>query len=117
MSLQQALEPTPYAWIDTRRYFTPPATATTYFTTEGVYGLASGGKTTFADPPSRAALMQAAFGAVSGSGIFGPAEMPHGITTLGASAYFVLHAPTPSARRSCKSSKTRRATQPASWSP
>jgi 1,4-alpha-glucan branching enzyme len=86
-------EPAPYAWIDQRRYITPPTSAITYFTAAGVYGLTAEGKTTFADPPSRAALMQAAFGAAAGAGIFGAAEMPHGATAVGGDVYFVLHAP------------------------
>jgi 1,4-alpha-glucan branching enzyme len=87
-------EPTPYAWIDTSRYFTPPASSATYYTTEGVYGLAARGSTTFAEPPSRTALMQAAFGsAIVGAGIFGSREMPHGATTVNGQVYVVVHAP------------------------
>ena len=44
-------EATPYAWIDTGRYFTPAAGAMAFFTTEGVFGICSLGATTFADPP------------------------------------------------------------------
>jgi 1,4-alpha-glucan branching enzyme len=88
-------EPTPYDWIDTSRYFTPPATVTTVFTTEGVYGLATRGKTPFADPLlSRATLMQAAFGtAIVNCGVFDAQEMPHGATLMGTDVYFVVHAP------------------------
>jgi len=64
------------------------------YTTEGVYGACARGATQFADPPDRAALMQAAFGsAVVGAGIFAAREMPHGATVLGGEIYFVVHAP------------------------
>jgi 1,4-alpha-glucan branching enzyme len=88
-------EPTPYDWIDTSRYFTPPTGPATIFTTEGVYGLTSRGKTPFADPlPSRAALLQAAFGAaVVNAGVFGANEMPQGASLVGTDVYFVVHAP------------------------
>jgi hypothetical protein len=72
-------EPTPYAWIDTSRYFTPSAGTPTLFTTEGVYGVTALRATQFADPANRTALMQAAFGAaVVGAGIFAAREMPYG---------------------------------------
>jgi 1,4-alpha-glucan branching enzyme len=88
-------EPTPYDWIDTGRYFTPPAAPTTAYTTEGVYGLTSRGKTPFADPlPSRAVLLRAAFGAaIVNTGVFGSNEMPQGATLVGTDVYFVVHAP------------------------
>jgi 1,4-alpha-glucan branching enzyme len=87
-------EPKPYAWIDTGRFFTPTAVTPRLFTTEGVYGICSRRATQFADPPSRATLMQAAFGAaVVGAGVFGSKEMPHGATVLGNEVYFVVHAP------------------------
>jgi 1,4-alpha-glucan branching enzyme len=88
-------EPKPYDWIDTGRYFTPPAAPITVYTTEGVYGLTSRGKTPFADPlPSRAALLQAAFGpAIVNAGVFGSNEMPQGATLVGTDVYFVVHAP------------------------
>jgi 1,4-alpha-glucan branching enzyme len=88
-------EPKPYDWIDTSRYFTPPAAAVTVFTTEGVYGLTTRAKTPFAEPlPSREALMQAAFSAaIVNNGVFAPIEMPHGATLLGTQVYFVVHAP------------------------
>jgi len=88
-------EPTPYAWIDTSRYFTPPTSPATFFTTEGVFGLTSRGKTPFADPlPSRVALLQAAFGApIVNAGVFGANEMPQGATLVGTDVYFVVHAP------------------------
>ncbi len=87
-------EPKPYAWIDTSRYFTPTAATPTLYTTEGVYGVCARAATQFADPPNRAALMQAAFGtAVVSTGIFAAREMPHGATILGAQIYFVVHAP------------------------
>jgi len=87
-------EPKPYAWIDTSRYFTPTVSTPTLYTTEGVYGACARGATQFADPPDRAALMQAAFGsAVVGAGIFAAREMPHGATVLGGEIYFVVHAP------------------------
>jgi 1,4-alpha-glucan branching enzyme len=96
------VEPTPYpppynTWIDTRKVFTPTTTPPTYYTTEGVYGAATGGKTPFADPLNRTALMQSAFGAAAGGGvtasIFSGAEMPHGVTITGSDVYFVVHAP------------------------
>ena len=94
-------EPVPYnpppynqQLIDTRRFLTPPAATATYRTAEGVYGLATIGPISFAEPPSRTALMQAAFGApLVGSGVFGASEMPHGVTLMGGQAYFVVHAP------------------------
>ncbi len=89
-------EPVPYnpPWIDTRRLFTPPAAPATYHTAEGVYGLATIGPISFAEPPSRTALMQAAFGAaLVHAGAFGATEMPHGATLLGGDVHFVVHAP------------------------
>jgi 1,4-alpha-glucan branching enzyme len=87
-------EPKPYDWIDTGRYFTPAAGTVAFFTTEGMYGICAGGKTLFADPPARGALMQAAFGnAIADAGIFAAKEMPHGATLLGGDVYFVVHAP------------------------
>ncbi len=90
-----AAERTPYAWIDTGRYFTPSAIAPTYFTTEGVFGVTSRGKTEFAEPaPGRQALMASAFGpAVAASGVFGAGELPHGATIAGDRVYFIVHAP------------------------
>ena len=86
-------EPKPYDWIDTGRYFTP-AGAPTLFTTEGVFGVTTRGKTPFAEPPSRSALMIATFGsAISGSGVFGTNELTHGTTLLDSEVYFVVHAP------------------------
>ena len=87
-------EPKPYAWIDSSRYFTPAANSPTFYTTEGVYGVCARGVTHFADPPSRNALMQAAFGnAVVGTGIFAAREMPQGATKIDGQVYFVVHAP------------------------
>ncbi len=107
------VEPKPYDWIDTSRYFTP-APAATLHTTEGVYGVCIRAATQFAEPPSRSALMQAAFGAaVAGAGIFAAREMPAGATLVSQSidsqsqrlgtggpstladgdVYFVVHAP------------------------
>jgi 1,4-alpha-glucan branching enzyme len=87
-------EPKPYAWIDTSRYFTPEASTSALYTTEGVYGVCALRATQFADPPDREALMQAAFGsAVVGAGIFAAREMPHGATVFGGEIYFVVHAP------------------------
>jgi 1,4-alpha-glucan branching enzyme len=87
-------EPKPYDWIDTGRYFTPPATPTTIFTTEGVYGLTTKGKATLGEPPGRVMLMQSAFGAaIVNSGVFDAIELPHGATMVGANVYFVVHAP------------------------
>jgi 1,4-alpha-glucan branching enzyme len=87
-------EPKPYDWIDTGRYFTT-GPGSTYFTTEGVFGITSRGRSAFADPPvARSLLMQAAFGAsIVGAGIFGAAEMPHGATVISNDVYFVVHAP------------------------
>jgi 1,4-alpha-glucan branching enzyme len=87
-------EAKPYDQIDTKRYFTPAAGTTAFFTTEGVYGISSRGKTTFADPPDRTGLMQAMFGnAIVGAGIFAAREMPHGATLFNNQVYFVVHAP------------------------
>ncbi|HEX4142211.1 MAG TPA: alpha-amylase family glycosyl hydrolase [Pirellulales bacterium] len=87
-------EPTPYDWIDNSRFFTPPVVNATYFTTEGVFGLSQRGKTSFAEPPSRMALIEAAFGKpIANCGVFAAREMPHGATILGGSVYFVVHAP------------------------
>jgi 1,4-alpha-glucan branching enzyme len=87
-------EPKPYAWIDTSRYFTSTASTTKLYTTEGVYGVCARGATQFAEPPSRTALMQAAFGsAVVGTGIFAAREMPHGAIILADQIYFVVHGP------------------------
>jgi 1,4-alpha-glucan branching enzyme len=89
-----AAERTPYAWIDTSRYFTPPANQATLYTTEGVFGITTRGKTSLAEPPDRKALMEAAFGsAVVASGVFGSSELPHGATISGGRVYFVVHAP------------------------
>lgn len=87
-------EPKPYDWIDTGRYFTPKAGIAGFFTTEGVYGITARGKTSFADPPDRVALMKAMFGStIVATGIFAAREMPHGATLLGGDVYFVVHAP------------------------
>jgi 1,4-alpha-glucan branching enzyme len=87
-------EPKPYAWIDTRRFFTATGFAPRLYTTEGVYGVCARGATQFAEPPDRVTLMQAAFGsAVVTSGVFAPREMPHGATFLDGSVYFAVHAP------------------------
>lgn len=87
-------EPKPYDWIDTRRFFTPAAPNSVWYTAEGVYGITSRGPAQFADPPNRLALMQAAFGpAVISSGVFASREMPHGATIVDGSVYFVVHAP------------------------
>ncbi len=90
----QGSEPKPYDWIDTSRYFTPTASTTRLYTTEGVYGICARGPTQFADPPDRVALMQAAFGnPLVSAGIFAAREMPHGTTTMAGNVYFVVHAP------------------------
>lgn len=87
-------EPTPYPRIDTGRYFTPTAGVARYFTAEGIFGITSRGPVTLADPPSRTALMRAAFGAaIVQSGVFAAGEMPHGATRMDANEYFVVHAP------------------------
>ena len=87
-------EPKPYDWIDTGRYFTPKPGATAFFTTEGMYGICARGKTPFADPAGRGALMQAAFGgALVQANVFGPKELPHGATPVGTDVFFVVHAP------------------------
>lgn len=86
-------ETRPYEWIDTRRFFTPSA-GTTYFTTEGVYGVTSRGRTLFAEPASRRTCMEAAFGdAVVAAGFFGADELPHGATRVGSETLFAIHAP------------------------
>ena len=86
-------EPKPYDQILTSRFFTPSSSATLH-TTEGVYGVCTGGATQFSEPPSRSALMQAAFGtAVVNAGIFASREMPAGATIVGTDVYFVVHAP------------------------
>jgi 1,4-alpha-glucan branching enzyme len=88
------VEPKPYAWIDTRRFFTAAATTARLYTTEGVYGVCARAATQFAEPASRVELMQAAFGnAVVSTAIFAAREMPHGATLLGGDVYFVVHAP------------------------
>lgn len=87
-------ESKPYDWIDISRYFTPAAGTTLLYTAEGVYGLTSLGPATFAEPPSRTGLMQAAFGAaIVSSGVFLAREMPHGATIVDGLVYFVVHAP------------------------
>ena len=92
-------EPKPYDWIDTSRYFTPAAPNSPLYTTEGVYGVTSRGPTQFAEPESRVALMQSAFGAaVVASGVFAAREMPAGATIVfdvngDGNIYFVVHAP------------------------
>jgi 1,4-alpha-glucan branching enzyme len=87
-------EPTPYAWINTSRYFTPTASSTRFFTTEGVFGVCTSGPTRFAEPASRSALMQAVFGAaVVNAGVFLAREMPQGATISGGDTFFVVHAP------------------------
>lgn len=92
--LPAAPEPKPYDWIDTRRYFTPAASMPALYTTEGVFGVCARGATQFADPPDRAALMQAAFGsAIVGANVFASREMPHGATPLGGEVCFAVHAP------------------------
>ncbi len=84
----------PRDWINTGRFFTPPATNTTFYTTEAVFGVTSRGKTAFAEPPSRQKLMEAAFGpSIVKAGIFDSREMPHGATQVGSDVYFILHAP------------------------
>ena len=87
-------EATPYAWINTARYFTPQAGTAGYFTTEGVYGICSKGKTIFGEPPSRTGLMQAMYGnLVVNANVFAAREMPHGATLMGGNVCFVVHAP------------------------
>jgi 1,4-alpha-glucan branching enzyme len=87
-------EPKPYDWIDTSRYFTPTTPNSPLYTTEEVYGVTSRGPTLFAEPASRVALMQSAFGpAVVASGVFAAREMPAGATIMGGNVYFVVHAP------------------------
>lgn len=87
-------EAKPYDWIDTSRHFDAPSAPTVFFATERVFGLTSRAPTPFAEPPSRSALMQAAFDvAIVSKGVFGPNEMPHGATIVGNDVYFVVHAP------------------------
>jgi 1,4-alpha-glucan branching enzyme len=94
LSPVNASEPKPYDWIDTARYFTPAAGVTSFFTSEGVFGVSSRGPTPFLQSPSRPALLQAAFGPeVAGSGAFGADELPHGATLLNGNVHFVVHAP------------------------
>jgi 1,4-alpha-glucan branching enzyme len=84
----------PYDWIDTSRYFTPTVATPLLHTTEGAFGVCARSATQFAEPPSRTALMQAAFGStVTDAGIFAAREMPHGATLLDDQVYFVVHAP------------------------
>ena len=85
---------TPYAGIDTGRYFTPPGTPVGYFTTEGVFGMTTRGPTAFAEPADRKALMASAFGpSVVAGQVFGPDELPNGATISGGRVWFVVHAP------------------------
>jgi 1,4-alpha-glucan branching enzyme len=87
-------EPTPYAWINTSRYFTPASTTARFFTTEAVFGVCTSGPTRFAEPPSRSALMEAAFGTpVVNAGVFAAREMPAGATIVDGQTFFVVHAP------------------------
>jgi len=86
-------EPKPYP-INTDRFFTPPEIPATYFTMERVFGLTSRCKTTFGEPPSRRALMEAAFGSpIVAGGVFNANEMPHGATIVADSVYFNIAAP------------------------
>lgn len=85
-----------YDWVDTARFFVPPASPVTVTTTEGVYGIAQGSPTPFEEvnPANRQTLMRAAFGtAMVSANVFDSQEMPHGVTHLGEFVYFVIHAP------------------------
>ena len=88
-------ESKPYGQLDTSRTFTPTAATAKLYAAEGIYGLCSRGPAQFAEPPpSRIALMEAAFGApVADCGIFDAHELPHGATLLDGSVYFIVHAP------------------------
>ena len=86
----------PYDWIDTSQYFTPTVATPLLHTTEGAFGVCARSATQSAEPPSRTALMQAAFGSTeTDAGIFAAREMPHGATLLDDQVYFVVHAPHP----------------------
>jgi len=88
------MEPVPYAWINTSRYFTPTAGDARFFTTEGVYGICAGAGTRFGEPASRTALMAAAFGEkVVGAKVFADREMPQGAVIADGKTIFVVHAP------------------------
>jgi 1,4-alpha-glucan branching enzyme len=88
------LEFIPYGQLVTSRTYTVTASTTELYTAEGIYGLCQRGPAQFGEPPSRSALMAAAFGApVANAGIFQAREMPHGATLVGDQVYFVVHAP------------------------
>jgi 1,4-alpha-glucan branching enzyme len=88
------VESKPYNELDTSRKYTPTDAAATIYAVEGIFGLCTCGPAHFAEPLSRVALMEAAFGApVAHGGIFDGHEMPHGATLLGGDVYFVVHAP------------------------
>ena len=87
-------ESKPYDGLDTSRKYTPTAATPTIYAVEGIYGLCARGPAHFAEPPSRIALMEAAFGGpVAHGGIFDGHELPHGATLLESDVYFVVHAP------------------------
>jgi 1,4-alpha-glucan branching enzyme len=87
-------EPKPYDWIDTSRYFTPQASTPVLYTTEGIYGITSQGRTPWQEPANRGSLMAAVYGqAAANAGVFASREMPHGATICNGNVYFVVHAP------------------------
>ena len=88
------VESIPYCQLVTSRIYSVTATTTKLYAAEGIYGLCERGPAQFGEPPSRSALMAAAFGGpVANAGIFQAREMPHGATLLGDQVYFVVHAP------------------------
>src|ERR1700733_4361299 len=88
------VESIPYAQLVTSRIYSVTASTTKLYAAEGIYGLCERGPAQFGEPPSRSALMAAAFGGpVANAGIFQAREMPHGATPLGDQVYFVVHAP------------------------
>jgi 1,4-alpha-glucan branching enzyme len=88
------VESTPYDELVATRTYAVTASTTTLYAAEGIYGLCERGPAHFGEPPSRSALMEAAFGSpVMNTGIFQAREMPHGPTLLGDQVYFVVHAP------------------------
>ncbi|MFZ0502573.1 MAG: hypothetical protein WAM44_02615, partial [Chthoniobacterales bacterium] len=88
------VESIPYGQLVTSRIYSVTASTTKLYAAEGIYGLCERGPAQFGEPPSRSALMVAAFGGpVANAGIFQAREMPHGATLLGDQVYFVVHAP------------------------
>ena len=83
-----------YDWIDTSRTLLPPTDPSTFYTTEGVFGISSSGVSQFSEPADRNAVLAAAFSkAIVDNGVFENYELPHGATLVENSVYFVIHAP------------------------